>query len=195
MAAANRKSKQQMVCQSTVASVFLGVESELKQYLMRFFISKHDVEDAVQETFIRAYNAGASQHIRSPKSFLFKVAKNFALSEMARKSNQLTKCLGDLQELGVIDNRAPVEDIVEIQQRLEAFYKIAGSLPPQCQRVIVMRKVFGFSHKEISKRLNISVKTVENHLTRALKLCTQSQKKSAANRFPGATKGKSGFKT
>ena len=180
-----------MPCQSTLVTTFLGVESELKQYLMRYFISKHDVEDAVQETFIRAFKAGESQIIRSPKSFLFKVAKNLALSELARKSNQLTKCLGDLQELRVLDNRAPVEDIVEIQQRLEAFYKIAGSLPPQCQRVIVMRKVFGFSHKEISKRMNISVKTVENHLTRALQLCVQPLEEGATGRFAKVTKGKS----
>ena len=171
-----------MACQSTVASTFLGLESELKQYLMRYFISKHDVEDAVQETFIRAYKAEESQKIRSPKSFLYKVAKNLALSELARKSNQLTKCLGDLQELGVLDNRAPVEDIVEAQQRLEVFCKTAGSLPPQCQRVIVMRKVYGFSHKEISKRMNISVKTVENHLTRALQLCVQHPEQEAAGR-------------
>ena len=169
-----------MACQSLMVSAFLGVESKLKQYLMRFFISRQDVEDAVQETFIRAYKAEESQEIRSPKSFLFKVAKNLALSELARKSNQLTTCLGDLQSLDVIDNRLPVEDIVEIHQRLEAFCKIAESLSPQCQRVVVMRKVYGFSHKEISKRLNISVKTVENHLTRGLQLCAQRQEPGTA---------------
>jgi RNA polymerase sigma-70 factor (ECF subfamily) len=180
MAASVKKRNPRMACQSLMVSAFLGVESKLKQYLMRFFISRQDVEDAVQETFIRAYKAEESQEIRSPKSFLFKVAKNLALSELARKSNQLTTCLGDLQSLDVIDNRLPVEDIVEIHQRLEAFCKIAESLSPQCQRVVVMRKVYGFSHKEISKRLNISVKTVENHLTRGLQLCAQRQESGAA---------------
>ena len=190
MAASKTSGKSRSFCQSLVASAFLGLESELKQYLMRFFVNKQDIEDAVHETFIRAYKAGESQYIRSPRSFLFKVAKNFALSELSRKSSQLTTCLGDLQALGVIDNRSAVEDIVEMQQKVEAFCRIAGSLPPQCQRVVIMRKVFGFSHKEISKKLNISVKTVENHLTRGLQVCSQALDGDAVIRHSKETVGK-----
>ena len=159
---------------STITSVFLGLETELKCYLMRFLINKQDIEDAVQETFIRAYKAEETSEIHSPKSFLFKIAKNFALSELTKKSNQLTDCMGDMQDSGVIDDRLTTEDQIEMQQKLAVFYKIAASMPPQCQKVLVMRKVFGFSRKEISRQLNISVKTVENHLTRALQLYTQA---------------------
>ena len=159
---------------SLLVQTFFGLESELKYYLMRFFVSAQDIEDAVQETFLRACKVDEPEAIRSPRSFLFKVAKNFALSELAKKSNHLTTSLGDLQQLDVIDDRLSPEDEAEIEQKLAAFYNIAGSMPLQCQRVLIMRKVFGFSHKEISKRLNISVKTVENHLTRALQLCSQA---------------------
>jgi RNA polymerase sigma-70 factor (ECF subfamily) len=72
-----------------ILSVFLEIETALRQYLMRFLVRKQDIEDIVQETFIRSFEAEKRQKIQSHKSFLFKVAENLALSEPARKSNQL----------------------------------------------------------------------------------------------------------
>jgi RNA polymerase sigma-70 factor (ECF subfamily) len=39
---------------------------------------------------------------------------------------------------------------------------------------MVMRKVFGLSHKEIARRMDISVRTVEKHLAKALQRCQES---------------------
>ena len=159
---------------SHITPAFLSLESGLKQYLMRFFVRHQDIEDVVQETFIRAWESEKNQEINSPKSYLFKVAKNLALSELQKKSNQLMSYMGDLDGLDVIDNTLSIEEALEIQQQLLAFSEAASALPPQCQRVLLMRKVFGFSHKEIARRLNISPRTVEKHLTKGLQRCQDS---------------------
>lgn len=159
---------------SRITSTFLSLESGLKQYLMRFFVRQQDIEDVIQETFLRAYESEKTQKIDSPKSFLFKVAKNLALSEITKKANQLMSYVGDLDELNVIDNKLSIEETLEVEQKLIAFSKAAELLPPQCQRVLIMRKVFGFSHREIARRLNISPRTVEKHLTKGLQRCQES---------------------
>jgi len=159
---------------SSIIAAFQSAESGLKQYLMRFFVRQQDIEDIVQETFLRAWESEKSQVIKSPRSFLFTVAKNIALSEIYRKANQLTLYMGDLEELNVIANVLSVEDNLEIHERLAALSSIVRSLPPQCQRVVIMRKVLGFSHKEIAKRMKISTRTVEKHLTKGLKRCQES---------------------
>jgi RNA polymerase sigma factor (sigma-70 family) len=150
---------------------YLAVKSSLKQYLMRFFVRPQDVEDVMQETFLRAFQSEQSQTIRSPKSFLYKIGKNLALSQVSAKATQLMTYVGDFDELSVIDSRLSAEDSLDLEQRIEILNRAIQKLPPQCRRVLVMRKVFGLSHKEVARRLNISVKTVEQHLTKGLQHC------------------------
>jgi RNA polymerase sigma factor (sigma-70 family) len=159
---------------SGITTAFQSAESALKQYLMRYFIRQQDIEDVVQETYLRAFESERSQVIRAPRAFLFKVAKNIALSELSRKRNQLMITMGDMGELDVIDGKPSPEEAWELQTRIASLGRLADSLPPQCRRVLVMRKVFGFSHKEIARHLNISARTVEKHLTKALQRCQQS---------------------
>ena len=158
---------------SKILSAFLAIETELRQYLMRFLVRSQDIEDVMQEAFLRSYNAEISQNIKSPKSFLYKVAKNIALSEISRKSYQLASHIEDFDELEVIDSKRDVEQQAQIDQELQCYIRGLQALPPQCQRVFVMCKVYGFSHKEISKRLNISISTVEKHLVKGLQRCHQ----------------------
>jgi RNA polymerase sigma-70 factor (ECF subfamily) len=155
---------------------------------MRFALREADIEDIVQETFLRAYESEQSQQIRSPKSFLFRVAHNIALNEIARKANSLTDLVGDPESLNVIDYRPSAEEQLEIRRRFDALNAVVGALPPQCRRVLVMRKVFGLSHKEIARRMDISVRTVEKHLAKALHRCQESRRQelaAAGARIPG----------
>jgi RNA polymerase sigma factor (sigma-70 family) len=157
-----------------ITTSFLSVQAGLKQYLLRFLVRRQDIEDIVQETFLRAYESEKSQPIHSPRSFLFKVAKNLALNELDRKAAQLMSYVGDMETLPFVDGQPSVEDDVDQQQKLAACTVAIASLSKQCQRALVMRKVFGFSHKEIARRMDISVRTVEKHLAKALQRCQES---------------------
>lgn len=171
--------RQQPSCSGITAS-FAAVESALKQYLLRYLVRSQDVEDILQETFLRAWESEKTQTIHSPRSFLFRVARNIALSEIGRKANQLTRYMGDLEELNVLDNRPPLDEDLDTRKKLAHLSDLIESLPPQCRRVLVMRKVLGFSHKEIAQRLDISTRTVEKHLTRGLQRCQESLRQGAA---------------
>jgi RNA polymerase sigma factor (sigma-70 family) len=163
-----------------ITSSFLSLRAGLHKFLMRFLVRRQDIEDIVQETFLRAYESERQQKIDFPKSFLFTVAKNIALSEIDRKSTRVTSYLGDLQDLNLAGEQC-VEDNVDAQQKLAAVLEIVAALPPQCQRVVIMKKMLGFSHQEIGRRLDISVRTVEKHLAKALQRCQDSRQ---ADRVP-----------
>jgi RNA polymerase sigma factor (sigma-70 family) len=172
--------KQQRRRPSAILSAFQSVRPGLRQYVMRFVLREQDIEDIVQETFLRAYEAEQSREIHSPRSFLFRVAHNIALNEISRKANSLLELVGDPDTLDVIDHEPGAEQQLEIRRDFDALNRVVGALPAQCRRVLIMRKVFGLSHKEIAARMDISVRTVEKHLAKALQRCQESRRQEAA---------------
>ena len=164
---------------TSIITAFLGLESLLKKYLRRYLARQADIDDVVQDVFVRAFEAEQKREIRSPKSYLFKIAKHMALNEARRKSRQLMVYMGDMADLDVIDSKLYGYEALDMEERLTVMNKLITDLPPQCQRVLVLRKIYGFSHKEVAGKLNISVKTVEKHLTKGLQRCQEAEKRNA----------------
>lgn len=72
--------------QSVVTAAFLEHHGYLKKFLSRFLRVQQDIEDVAQETYLRAYVAEQRESIEQPVPFLFRVAKNLALTRLSRKS-------------------------------------------------------------------------------------------------------------
>src|SRR5690606_524295 len=134
-------------------------------------VNRHDVEDIVQETVLRAVEAGKTTQIRAPKSFLFRIAHNLAISEIRKRRKWVHVEIGDMDEQGVLGFERAPEHRLELERLEKALLMVMGQLPPRCRSVFVLRKVYGLSHREIAERMGISQKTVENHLTKALYHC------------------------
>ena len=157
----------------TILEAYLENEVALKRYLRRFIRSREAADDLAQEAFLRAFAAESRQVIEAPKAFLFKVAKNLALNELARQSTMAIEPLGDFEGQEVLEdsNQAAADDVVESRDRIRLLARAIAALPPQCAKVFILRKMQGLSQKEIAVRLNISVRTVENHVARGLSRC------------------------
>jgi RNA polymerase sigma-70 factor (ECF subfamily) len=156
-----------------LSAVFLTQQFSLKRFIARFFSSPQDIEDVAQEAYLRAFNAEkAGEQVRSPKAFLFRIAKNVALNELARKSRLLTDYIEDSTAQDVLDTGSSTEGQAMDQEKLAMFCRAVASLPVQCRRAFLMRKVYGLSHKEIAEQLGISISTVEKHVASGLLRCS-----------------------
>ena len=156
---------------SVVTAAFLEHQSFLKKFLSRYLYERQDIEDVTQETYLRAYKAEQIKDIEQPKAFLFRIARNIALTSLTKKSNQISDCIADLDDSMVIDNEATVENEVEARQNLGIYCEAVAALPEQCRRVFLLRKIHGLSHKEIAKRMELSVSSVEKHLLKGVTRC------------------------
>ena len=162
---------------ATVTDTFFKNEGQLKAFISRFLYRPQDVDDITQETFIRAFKAEKKGVIEHPKAYLYRIARNLALKELTKKSTKMTSFIEDSCSPEVLGSDEDVEKQVGTLEKLSRVKTAIAELPPQCQRVFIMRKVYGFSHKEISHELGISVSTVEKHIVSGLKRCRQSLKR------------------
>ena len=84
---------------SAVSAAFLENHAFLKRFLARFFLDRQDIEDVAQETYLRAYVAEQQKDIEQPKAYLFRIAKNIALTELTKKSKKITDYLEESGDL------------------------------------------------------------------------------------------------
>jgi RNA polymerase sigma factor (sigma-70 family) len=159
------------VTSTSVYEAHIQHGSSLKRFIGRFMRSPSDVEDIAQEAFLRAYMVERSRPIEQPKSFLFRIAKHLALSQLTRKSRQITEYIEDSTDASVIQLDYSAEEEVSARQMLGVHCEAVAELAPQCRQVYLLRKVHGFSHKEIAEHLGIAVSTVEKHLMKAIERC------------------------
>lgn len=154
-----------------VAEALLRHLPVLRRFVARFFSQHQDIEDIAQEAYLRAFQSGRDNPPRSPRAFLLRVARNLALNELARKSRWMSETI----ESAGLEQQAShkLEDDLLSQQRLSLFCEAASQLPTQCRKVFLMRKVYGYTHREIASELGISEKTVEKHVATGLLRCSR----------------------
>jgi RNA polymerase sigma-70 factor (ECF subfamily) len=158
----------------TIAAAFTEFRSTLTRFVARI-VGPHCVEDIVQETFIRSYEASRRQTIKHPRSFMWKTAKNLALNHLQSSSNRLTTNVADFAEPDVYLPTEVVEMELEfeLRERFLVFCRAAQRLPLQCRRVFILKKVYGLSQKEIAERLGIAESTVEKQVAKGLLVCAE----------------------
>jgi len=156
---------------------FLRCKSALSRLLGRI-VKPHDIDDILQETFIRACAASEKTEIRHPRSFMLKTAQNLALNHVTTAYSRRTQMedfsSADVSMVGRSLISESLESEFESKERFLGFCRAVRTLPPQCRRVFVLRKVYGLTQKEIAEYLGVSESTVEKHVVKGLLMCKAS---------------------
>lgn len=149
-------------------------ESLLRAWLQARFISAGEVDDIVQETYLRAIQVRERGALFATKAFLFKTARNLAIDRIRRsRRSSADPVLADSEVLDVIDDTATIPDQVARTEEIVLLNHAIASLPPQCREIFVMRRIRGKSHKEIAEAMGLSLNTVSAQLTIGLRKCSE----------------------
>jgi len=140
----------------------------LYHFSLGYVKSKTDAEEVVQDVFMKIWNNRSSLNPDlSFSAYLFKIAyRNIA--ERFRKITQEKKYLHDIASEILIFTEE-MDERANYQSLLELVEKLIQKLPERQKEVIVLRRIEGLSVADIAARLDISPKTVEHHITEALK--------------------------
>ncbi len=160
---------------------------ESKTSLLSFLnklLTKEEAEEIAQEAYLKLYllvKDKPSHHnyvdlFRGLRPMLTVIAKNLALSAIRHKKvedkyaeSQLT--LHSQVTAAESQRQLNAEEHAITENEKLRLIAVINRLPPICRQVFIQRKLYAKSHQQIADMLNISTKTVENHLSKGLLLC------------------------
>lgn len=142
--------------------------SRLIKFSVYYVSDKQIAEDIVAEVFVKCWeNREASTHVLNPESYFFIAVKNQSLKYLKKKSSFTFIDLVDVDEDSSPTAPTP-EYILENKELHQQLDLAIASLAPQAAMVFRLIKESGMRYKEVAELLNISPRTVQTQLFRAL---------------------------
>ncbi|MEM6397250.1 MAG: RNA polymerase sigma-70 factor [Bacteroidota bacterium] len=128
-------------------------------------------EDVVQELFLNLWKKrNTLPQIDEPRAYLLRSARNRSLNWL-RDRSKMPQTDGELPDIPTAANQPTSQlELNELQARVDAAI---DSLPERCRLVYVLCRLEEMPRDEVAQKLGISVKTVENQMTRAYKFLRQ----------------------
>lgn len=148
-------------------STFVDISKQLKRFVSRI-VQPDDVEDIVQETFVKSYEADLKQDIQFTRSYMLKTAKHLALNHIAKWDNKFNDSLENDNELPVLLKSMKLEDEYTSKERFLLFCRATEQLNSSIRKCFILKKVYGMSQKEIADQMQLSQSTVEKHIAKGL---------------------------
>tara|TARA_R100000789_G_scaffold38180_1_gene40590 strand:- start:761 stop:1336 length:576 start_codon:yes stop_codon:yes gene_type:complete len=134
----------------------------LLSYIITFTKDRDQAKDIVQEAFVILWtNRESIDTSKSPKSYIFFVARNIFIDHYRKEKRDL-QFLIELKETALSEQIE--NDSEEIKQRIEKMKRMIENLPEKCKIILKLSKIEGLNYQEIANHLNISPKTVESQM-------------------------------
>ena len=156
---------------SRIAATFMNYRAQIAKAISGI-VKSDDIEDIVQETFVKSFEAELKQEIKYERTYMLKTARNLALNHVARASEKFNDSLEDLAGPPPHLMSRNLEKQVESKERFLNFCRATDTLSVEVKRVFLLKKVYGLSQKEIAEYLGLSQSTVEKHVAKGLQQCS-----------------------
>jgi len=143
-------------------------DAQLKAHLRGSFPRVRDVDDVVQESYLRIWQAHASQPIQCARALLFTIARRLALNLIRRENRSPLRAVADLDSLCVLASAPDAASSATRAQEIELLAAAVESLPARCREIFILRKLQQVPQKEIALRLGLSEGTVAQQASKGL---------------------------
>ena len=160
----------------------LEIYLERRANLVRFFAARVGsptvAEDLAQELYVKLATRDLAVTAENPVALIYRIATNVMLDRARGDARAVARdgawrlVAHDTMGADDVAADAPADEAVASRQRLRQLVEAVAELPPQMQRAFRLHKLEGKSHADTARVMGISVKSVEKHISAALKALT-----------------------
>lgn len=154
---------------SAVHDLYSSHSSWLRGWLRKRLDNHSDAADLVQDTFVRVIKARQATEIRQPRQYLSTVAKGLVIDLFRRRAleHSYLEALAALPE----DAYPSQETQAIVLETLMEIDRMLGSLGDKVRQTFILSQFEGLSYPKIAERQGISLRTVNNHMAKAIEHC------------------------
>lgn len=139
----------------------------LCSHAIRYVYSKEIAEDLVSDVFCKFWKNESYKNITSSfRSYLFRSVRNTAFTYLRSEFNTVEK--SEKYEMVEVTENLKADSICMYEETLARVKLLVDSMPPQCKKIFLLSRFESKSNKEIAEELNLSLKTIEAHMGKAL---------------------------
>lgn len=150
------------------AHLFNSYYTPLCNYVYSYTKNTKQAEDIVQDSLLKIWeNRHKIKPQHSVKNYLYKIAYNQFIDN-DRKNKKHLNYIDEVKRKSLNNLIEKDDDFLENKKAIILFE--VQKLPPKCKEVFLLNKQNGLKYKEIAEELDISIRTVENHISKALKI-------------------------
>jgi len=151
-----------------VSEHVIPCEQRMRAWLKRWGVKHEDGDEIIQDAYCRIATLDTVAHIDDPRAYFFSIVRNLTIRRLRRGRVVEIATIAEIDACQDLHQSSPERQAADRQdyQRLLALIQ---ALPPKCRRIVELRKLEGWSQREIAQHLGISEKTVEKQIWLGLK--------------------------
>ncbi|MCW9705971.1 RNA polymerase sigma factor [Fodinibius salsisoli] len=155
--------------------------NDVVSFLYTYTSNQALVQDWAQDVFLKMWQKRDSINFDHPsfKSYLLKTARNHALKRLKKENNYDNWLEENLEKLTEKQSQdEPVVNPIDIQEA----YRVAHSkISLRARKAYLLSREEGLTYSEIAEVMDISIKTVETHISKALQILRQELREFSQN--------------
>lgn len=158
---------------SAVNDLYCEHHGWLNGWLRKRLGNAFDAADLTQDTFVRVIKARSALDIREPRPYLSRIAKGLLIDLIRRRSLEQAylEALASLPEA----LQPSLEEQAILLQVLVEIDRLLQGLGPKVKQVFMLSQFDGLTYPQIAEHMNISVRSVNNYMAKAMEHCCLMQ--------------------
>lgn len=145
----------------------------LYHFAFGFVKNKEIAEEIVSDVFFDVWqNRSNLESIQNIKSWLLVLTRNKSISYLRKDKGNIYISFDEIEDYQAPQIQSPDYAIIS-KEEITKINNAIAKLPPKCQLIFSLAKIQGLPYKEIAEMLNISVKTINAHIARAIELISE----------------------
>ena len=156
----------------SLIDVFFETRTVLFNIILNQTKSTQTAQDITQELYLKVKNlSNRFPTDNDARNYLIRVAINAAKDHTRGEIRHQQLLQGSLELFENYQSSNPIEDDFILKEEVNTITSVLDQLPERYKEILYLSRVEGYTHTEISKKLNISKSSVEKYIMKALLLC------------------------